>query len=222
QHLESCANCRRIAEEFEESRDWLRGFPAPEFDEAKLDGMRDSVLLEIGRVERRPRRLEWIVPIWGPRFAFAASLALLLLIALFGLVISRRQLSHDLKSEQAEVKHGSGDQVGFPPTKKRGEQANKDLYNANRKPDLRRSRSKPIRPLLNKLPQEARNVGPDLSAQNIDAAKPFTGQSARREPANTDLAANRDMLRIEIQTADPNIRIIWFATKSDTAPISRP
>ncbi|HKE05309.1 MAG TPA: zf-HC2 domain-containing protein, partial [Blastocatellia bacterium] len=54
-HLESCANCRRLAAEFEESRDWLRGFAAPQFDEATLDGMRDSVLRDIGRIEYRAR-----------------------------------------------------------------------------------------------------------------------------------------------------------------------
>src|SRR5262245_34998440 len=77
-HLKSCANCRRLAAEFEESRDWLRRFAAPQFDEAMLEGMRDSVLRDIGRIENRARGLQWIVPGWN--LQFAASMALLLLI----------------------------------------------------------------------------------------------------------------------------------------------
>src|SRR5262245_10679776 len=79
-HLESCGNCRRLAAEFEESRDWLRGFAAPQFDEAMLDGVRDSVLRDIGRIENRARRLQWIVP--GRNLRFVASMSILLLIVL--------------------------------------------------------------------------------------------------------------------------------------------
>src|SRR5262249_49852248 len=77
-HLKSCANCRRLAAEFEESRDWLRRFAAPQFDKATLEGMRDSVLRDIGRIENRALWLQWIVPGWNLRFA--ASMAMLLLI----------------------------------------------------------------------------------------------------------------------------------------------
>src|SRR5262249_59822631 len=77
-HLESCAKCRRLAAEFEESREWLRGFDAPQFDGAALDGMRDSVLRDIGRIENRARWIQWIIPGCNLRFAFVTSLALLL------------------------------------------------------------------------------------------------------------------------------------------------
>src|SRR5262249_4587018 len=79
-HLESCANCRRLAAAFEESRDWLREFTAPQFDEAMLDGVRDSVLRDIGRIENHARWLQGIVP--GRNLGFMASMAVLLLIAL--------------------------------------------------------------------------------------------------------------------------------------------
>src|SRR5262245_6958327 len=70
-HLESCANCRRLAAEFEESRDWLSEFAAPQLDEATLDGMRDSVLRNIERIEKRSRRLQWAItvrPGWNLQF----------------------------------------------------------------------------------------------------------------------------------------------------------
>jgi Putative zinc-finger len=206
-HLESCANCRRLAAEFEESHKWLRGFAAPQFDEAMLDDLRDSVLRGIGRVENRSQWLQWIVPGWNLRFAFVTSLALLLLGAWFGLVINRRQPSHDPKSNQAEAHKGSGNQVESPPDQspngRANDRVNKDQQIANDKPDRRGYRRKPIKSRLNESPQ----TGP---------------QTVEPDSANTDLAANRDTLRIEIQTADPNIRIIWFAPKTDVSPISRP
>ncbi|MCI0388281.1 MAG: zf-HC2 domain-containing protein [Acidobacteria bacterium] len=202
-HLESCANCRRLADEFEESRDWLRGFGPPQFDEAMLDDLRGSVLRGIGRVEYRSQWHQWIVPGWNLRFAFVTSLALLLLGAWFGLVINRRQPSHDPKSNQAGVKKGGGNQGELPPSEMRNEQSNKDQQIINRKPDRRESTRKPIKPRLNESPQTG-------------------SQTVEPDSANTDLAASRDTLRIEIQTADPNIRIIWFAQKTDVSPISRP
>src|SRR5262245_44529696 len=77
-HLESCANCRRRAAEFEESREWLREFSAPQFEESILDSMRDSVLRDIGRIENRSRRLQWIVPSWNLRFMVLISTLLLI------------------------------------------------------------------------------------------------------------------------------------------------
>jgi putative zinc finger protein len=218
-HLESCANCRRLAAEFEESRDWLRGFPAPQVDEAMLDGVRDSVLRDIGRIENRERWLQWIVPAWNLRFVFATSLALLLTGALLGLVINHRQSPHDPKSDWAEAPKGGSDPVKLPPGKTLDGQANDDQQAASRKNDRRKFRREPIKREPSESPQaEERMVEPDLVTQNTGAVGPIIDPSAAPDPADTDPDANQDMLRIEIQTADPNIRIIWFAPKSDASP----
>ncbi|HZF38802.1 MAG TPA: hypothetical protein VE715_08255, partial [Blastocatellia bacterium] len=74
------------------------------------------------------------------------------------------------------------------------------------------------KPGPNESPQtEAGRVEPDLTAQNMETAEPIADQSAHPDPD-----PNRNMLRIEIQTADPNIRIIWFAPKLDPAPTTTP
>jgi len=57
-----------------------------------------------------------------------------------------------------------------------------------------------------------------LVTQNTDMVGPATDPSTALDPADTDPDADQDALRIEIQTADPNIRIIWFARKSDASP----
>lgn len=206
-HLESCANCRQLVSEFEESRDWLHSFTAPQFDEAMLDSVRDGVLREIGQIEKRWRWLERIIPNWNPRFAFAASLALLLLITAFGLLAYRRQPPQAPKQDRAEAPKSGGNQVGSQPGEIRDEP---DSRIVNKKPERRGFTRKPLRLGLNESAQpEAQTIEPDLAAQNTD-------------PAKTDLATNREMTRIEFQTADPNIRIIWFASKTNAAPLSRP
>jgi hypothetical protein len=218
-HLESCVNCRRLASEFEESRDWLRGFAAPQVDEATLDGMRDSVLRDIGRIENRARWLQWIIPGWNLRFAFSTSLALLLAGALLGLVINRRQSPHDSKSDRAEERKGGSDQVKLPPGKMPDDQANNDKQAAPPRPDRRKFKREPTRRGPDESQQsEETMVGFDLVTQNTDMVGPATDPSTALDPADTDPDADQDALRIEIQTADPNIRIIWFARKSDPSP----
>jgi hypothetical protein len=208
-HLESCANCRRIAAEFDESRDWLRGFPALQFDDVALNDMRDSVLRDIERIKNRARRLQWIVPGWNLRFAFVTSLALLLFGVLFSLAIYRRQPPrNDHESNQVELS----------PGKTPDGRTNNNKQIALDKPDRRKFGRRPIKRAPEESPQtEAGRIEPDLITQNM-AAEPEVNQLTVPYPANTDPAPNRNMLRIEIQTADPNIRIIWFAPKSDTAP----
>jgi Putative zinc-finger len=218
-HLEFCLKCRRLAAEFEESRDWLRGFAAPQIDEAMLDGVRDSVLKDIGRIENRARWLQWIVPGWNLRFAFATSLALLLTGALLGLVINRRQSPDDPKNNRAEERKGGSDQVKLPPGKTLDDQANNDKQTAPPKTDRRKFRREPTRRGPGESPQsEERMVEVDLITQNTDTVGPATDPSIAPDPAGADPDADQDALRIEIQTADPNIRIIWFARKSDASP----
>jgi putative zinc finger protein len=211
-HLESCVNCRRLSAEFEESREWLCGFNTPQFDEAMLYGMRDSVLRDIGRIENRSRRFQWITQIspgWNLRFVFAASLALLLFCALFSLVINRRQSPHDPVSTKAKLSPGKTPADG----------ASSDKQIAVDKPVRRKFRRKPIKHAPEEsIPIEATRIEPDLITQNMETVDPNADQAAVLDPANTDPTPNRNMLRIEIQTADPNIRIIWFAPKSDAAP----
>ncbi len=213
-HLESCAQCQRLVAEFEESRNWLINFSAPEFDEATLAGMRDHALEEIGRIEKRPRLLEWILPSWKPRFVFVASMALLLLIAALGTFGYRRQLSRPANPDQTMAdKSNGGNKVESPQTGAPDNvQPSNDYRIASSVPRQRKHGRKPIQSVSRQPSQvEIQPVEPDLIAQSPTATEPASDQSVNAGSTQTDLAVNRNMLRIEIQTADPNIRIIWLA-----------
>jgi Putative zinc-finger len=221
-HLESCAKCRLLAAEFEESCDWLRGFAAQPVAEAMLDGVRDSVLRDIGRIENRARWLQWIVPSWNMRFA--ASMAVLLLTVLIVTYIYR-----DGRPRIAPVK----DNV----VKANPDSDQKDsTYGTQRKDEGFKLNPSPVpaqRLPLKRIPKINGNPGvkpvqlPDLAIANAPIVPPAINIGSVFEPPGADMAIddaifNREMTRIEFQTADPNIRIIWFAPKSDMAPSTAP
>jgi hypothetical protein len=221
-HLESCANCRRLADEFEESRDWLRGFAAPQFDDSMLDGMRDSVLQGIGRIENRARWLQWVVP--GLNLRFVASLAALLLIAFIAAYVYRgkqRQMAPD-KDYAVEIKPG-GDQKNSST----GPRTDED-FRVNPSPIPTQYPSRKRRQRINESPGEKPVQLPDLAI-----AKPRISPLAINIrpifdlPPDTDIAMddaifNREMTRIEFQTADPNIRIIWLTPKDSNPSSTKP
>ena len=134
-------------------------------------------------------------------------------------MINRRQSPHDPKPDRAEARKGGSHQVKLPPGKTLDGQAKNDKQAASPKTDRRKFRRKPTKRGPGESPHtEERMVEPDLITQIPDAVGPTADPPAAPDPADTDPDANQDMLRIEIQTADPNIRIIWFAPKSDASP----
>jgi len=218
-HLESCANCRRLASEFEESHDWLRGFAAQQFDDVVLNDMRDSVLRDIGRIENRARRFQWIVPGWNLKFA--ASMAVLLLIVFAATYAYRGRRPQMIPGKENFVEINPGGGRKYSPG---GAQGNDEL-NPSPVPTQR------LAPKRAHGINENRDVKPvrlpDLAVVNTPIVPTIIniGPVFEPPPLGADLAMddaifNREMTRIEFQTADPNIRIIWLAPKeSDSSSI---
>lgn len=220
-HLESCANCRRLAAEFEESRDWLRGCAAPQFDEATLDGMRDSVLRDIGRIENRSRWLQWIVPGWN--LQFMAAMSMLLLIA-FVAAYAYRGRTRPVPDKKDVViinpSHGQTDSIG-------GAQRNNEGFKTDPSPvPVQRSLRKRAPRII-----ENPSVKPVQSPDQMMAHTPLSQPPINIEPAfgqpggdvaKNDAMFNREMTRIEFQTANPNIRIIWLTPKDSNSFSTRP
>jgi Putative zinc-finger len=222
-HLESCANCRRLADEFEESRDWLRGFAAPQFDDAILDGMRDSVLQDIGRIENRARWLQWVVP--GLNLRFAASMAALLLVAFIAAYVYRgkqRQMAPD-KDYAVKTKPGSDQKNSStgPPRDDEHFRVNPSHTTTQNPPRKRGQR-------INESPGEKPVQLPDLAIGKAQISPlainigPIYELSLGADMSMNDAIFNREMTRIEFQTADPNIRIIWLTPKDSDSSSNKP
>jgi Putative zinc-finger len=218
-HLESCADCRSLAAEFEESRDWLRGFAAPHFDEASMDSLRDSVLRDVARIEHRAQSLQWIIPGWNLRFT--ASLAASLLIAILAAYVYRgwrpRPVHNGADKKDVAITNPSRDQkdsIG-------GAQRNNGDIKVNPAPvQKRQSIQKGRRGVIEnhdlKLVQSPDRVA-TLTAPPIIAEAAPSGDTLIG-PEIPD----REMTRIEFQTADPNIRIIWLALKNSNSSSTKP
>jgi len=222
-HLKSCSNCRRLAAEFEESRDWLRGFAAPQFDDVELNDMRDSVLRDIGRIENRAQWLQWIVP--GLNLRFAASMAMLLLIVFVTTYTHRGRRPRIAPGKDDVVKTNQGSDQKDSTN---GAQRNGEGFKVNPSPVPAR------RPPLKRIPRIDGNPGvkpvqlPDLAVVNAPIVTPTINIGSVFDlPPDAgmmmdDAIFNREVTRIEFQTADPNIRIIWLAPKDLTSSSTKP
>jgi hypothetical protein len=213
-HLESCANCRRLAAEFEESRDWLRGFAAPQIDDATLDAMRDSVLRDIGRIENRSRWLQWIVP--SRNLRFAASMAALLLIAFLAAYVYRgRQPRMAPGKENFAQTNQGGVRKDSMVNGRRNDEGGKIIPSPvpTRRPPLKHARRVIEKPRIKPIQLSDQVIANALLPPPPISVEPVFGPSPSGDTAKDDAIFNREMTRIEFQTADPNIRIIWLTPK---------
>jgi hypothetical protein len=219
-HLECCAVCRRLATEFEESRDWLRGFDAPQFDDATLDCARDSALRDIDRIENRARSRQWIVPGWNLRFI--GSMAVLLLIVAVAAYVYRggqpRTVPDEKDSALKNPSHDQKESIGGARRNNGGIKINPAPVPA--RPSIRKIRHGVIESHSAKPAQS-----PDQALARAAAPPPTSGEPAFGQPGgdtvNGAAIFDREMTRIEFQTADPNIRIVWLAPKESNSSSTR-
>ncbi len=205
-HLTDCAQCRRLHEDFQASQTWLTTFAVPEFDEASLATLRASVLNEIERQEKRGSWLDWLLPKWNPRLVLAVSTAALVAVTALSVTVYRIQIaSPKLGDDQVSVVTG-----GYPLQITPG---NQQVSTATIK-EHRIRRSKPSEPAL--LPEEAFNNGGLSFPLEPPVIVPEQTESETAPPAEPEDKEPKEMLRIELQTADPNIRIIWLTPKADS------
>jgi Putative zinc-finger len=221
-HLESCANCSRLAAEFEESRDWLRGFPAPQFDDALLDGMRDAVLSDIGRIENRARWLQWVIP--GLNLRFAASMAALLLIAFLAAYAYRGGRPRIAPGkENVDQANQGGNRKDLMVNERRNDDGNK--INPSPVPTGRLSQKQARKvikkPRIKAIQSPDQVIAKALLPPSPISVEPDFGSPPSDDTARDDAIFNREMTRIEFQTADPNIRIIWLAPKESNSSLTK-
>jgi hypothetical protein len=219
QHIEMCERCRDLVAQFEESQSWLRDLAAPQFDEMVFENLRDAVREEIARVESRPSLFDLLMPIRNLRSVIAASLALALLTAGLMLYTSRSK-SPDvpLTTNERPVRVPKGVTKQNP-----GNVIDKDSSGQSRRHKLAASHR------AHRIPAPRVDNTKDETNLPILGAIALNNHLIDRHsnieeitlPSQSDIemnrSADREMLRIEIQTADPNIRIIWFVPKDDTA-----
>jgi hypothetical protein len=180
-HLEGCPECAQIASEYRASQQWLKAYTPPDFEEDFFDGLRRDVHREIGAGSSRASRFNRLLAL-NPASWNPASFALAS-VAVFGLFVGLTVYAY-LNMSGGLSSHEIPPYLlgGTSPTGVPG-------LDAGAPSDIDW-----------KLREANRRAGRTRNRRPEPAA-PLTIEA---EPA-------RAVLRIELQTGDPNIRIIWFA-----------
>ena len=242
-HVETCHSCRALIAEFQASQASLHAVALPAFDEAMLTEMRSTVMQRVAPPAMRPPFVEWLQPIWSWKWTFVAATAVLVLASSF--VMSRRRtetnpgqigttakgaaLSTATQAQSETTQKASHTHPVFQPRTGRKNKAQGEVSVSERNPGNNvRRQPRPERAtdvdhqIAASASSEAGNdVAILLRVDTLDFTLPPAPQAETGVlPALPNLeksASEPEMLRMEFQTADPNIRIIWLTPKSALA-----
>jgi hypothetical protein len=243
-HLEGCAGCRRLADGFAQSRALLAAHEPPEFDEAFFDSVRRNVMRGIDDDAPKPWPLApFFSRLFAPRvLAYAASLALLVAAGALAYRILNGRGGEG--ANRQEVVRQAGEEAAVPaPTVADGTPRE---VNAPREADspLVTPVPKAAPPAVvaksqrRSLPAPSRGEQAARGGNRVTPPAPAPVVSGSSEMANLsndptlnaavgELASrggapaegpDRKMLRIELRTGDPNVRIIWLTPQAEGRP----
>ena len=215
-HLDWCGRCNWLADEYRESQSWLRTIEPPEFDEASLNGLKAGVLRRIEETSARPSLLASLVQQWSRRQVLALSAALFIIFGV--LVFYIHQVRTDVKPPVVQTVDQTPNGETIRPNEPRlatnpGTAAGAGLSKPRHAKNHANTKSRGGNPTIAEQTFER----PLVSQTNqIPASKTVPVDPTSTLPGSGDDSTG--MLRIEIQTSDPNIRIIWFAPKEVESP----
>jgi hypothetical protein len=191
-HLAHCASCQALAAEFAASRDWLGTFTTPIFNEAMFDEMRAAVRQKITQTEAQPALLTLLMTWWRPRYAVAIAILLLAGLSFY----AYRQQRTPIK--EAPLARNQQPSEPTPVATTRASDKTKIVITAQR--PLRRHSARQSTIAITRRATSAPQGTITIVTNNAEV----------RLPSLDEQLAPREMARMEFQTADPNIRIIWL------------
>jgi hypothetical protein len=199
-HLESCTECTVAANEYVRASQLLQRYETPFFSDEIYGGIREQVLNEIARESHASAWpgifSQLFLPLVQPRLRWITA-ALLLSISVTALYLSRNPSRQLPKDQLVAVRAEEPNQVGSRADV-RSENSNES---AGAPLSLNKKQVRGVttrRPITRKRDANAGVVATNLSrvVQGIGVSHP----SAAPAP-----------LRVEMQTSDRNIRIIWLS-----------
>jgi hypothetical protein len=243
-HLSACEKCRLAAGEYRASRELFRAAAlSPDFDAAFYEEIRTSVLAQIRR-DRTPAPPSRFSTLFNARLAYAASFALLFIVAALALHNYPRRTPEDgtqqkLIAGEDRARPTVPATIKTPPptppeSKERpiprplDESARVAASSGRRAPKsplpgshakIESAQTASLRGLhvTSRAPSRVRRNSPALPVAATAQAEAIAAQGASGRAAN----ALPEVSHIEIQTSDPNIRIIWLSpdTKDQARPL---
>jgi hypothetical protein len=201
-HLQSCKPCANSADEYRETRQLLRQFEPPAWDHKFYSSLRQEALRQVSLESNASGRIHvFAAGRFRPNLRWALVTVLLLVGCLLTLYVSsiRRAENPQLATNSRSGKRT----IANPLT---------DAQSAGERPDKSLDRS-PAISTRKKVFQAVSNVvkkGSERLATVNEGIHPEPNQSAGGDPYSS-----KKIMRMEIQTKDQNIRIIWFSYQND-------
>jgi hypothetical protein len=204
-HLATCDQCRKLAEEYSESSSLVaQACTPPEFGEEFYSGIRSAVLEKIAR-----DRLRSTPSLFRRRWVYATAFAAIVIIAGVTLQYFRGARPQPQQSV-AVIPQGTGQAI----IGETGETSPAPAPPRSVSPTSPRKSRGPRTPVaqlqktIAPAPQLPTSASTGVSPAGLEVAKLSPGS-----PTSSGRSSTSPVSRIEIQTADPNIRIIWLTPR---------
>jgi hypothetical protein len=215
-HLDGCALCAQLANEYGDSQAWLQSYAPPEFDKAFFTDLKQSVMQEIEQKQSRPSLLQKWSERWNQNLALAMAIAVLIVAGAIVLTIDSGKTKIDTPDNT--LANGIKQQPEEPKQKDNQHQQNHPENLPEKKYRFvkhqpRRFQSKSVPQLDEKLPVAMQQSGEPLDIFAVNIFENTLSANPINIGGIASLPILSDSTRIEFQTSDPNIRIIWFAPK---------
>jgi len=207
-HLQTCTQCTLAADEYAGARELLKVYAPPFFSDQIYAGIREQVLNEIGR-ESHARVWPGIfsqsfLALVQPRMRWITA-ALLLAISVAALYLSRNR-SHQLRNDH---------QVAVPTRQPGAEVRSENSARSSSFSNTRQDRMVTARgPITVRRKASAGVLAANRSRELNKTTKIAASTNDRvvqRAVGVTQPSPASAPLRVELQTSDRNIRIIWLS-----------
>jgi hypothetical protein len=227
-HLASCDACSRLAGEFAESRRLLiQAFATPKFGAEFYAGIRGDVLARVGRDREPSSPASLLATLFGRRFIYTASLALVIIAC--GLVF--RQFRHTTRETTSGLESARNVEHEPPPIQRSDSSSHAPApqtqpHMGNGKESATQyvatgsasRRHAPRRAATDRHDAIATMITARDDRDAVARAMPSSVNGTQTTVESASSSATAKVSRIEIQTADPNIRIIWLAPQKPEEP----
>jgi len=204
EHIQICSTCARVAGEYRDAVELAQHFAPPVFSDNVYASVRRQVMQQIEDEPAPPLLPQMFVSWFRPRIAWAAASALIIAFGFFALYL--------VVNRTADVQPVANIHPAVNP------EQTPELMAAPRT-------TEPVRPPSPLKPGDEKrrrihsfvNRSPHVAANAPNSSRAASISPKLRGPEDTnilpavDAIPEKPPLRVEIQTKDPNIRIIWFS-----------
>jgi anti-sigma factor RsiW len=205
-HIQSCMECARSEQDYVEADQLFKALEPPQFSETTYAAVRSNVLREIERKSSATGLMEFLKRPLSLRVTWAVSAAVMVVVCAFAYYFLADRMSQPGYRPQLTANSGGGQKDPRDERVNTGTPAGV----------LPSPAKKPQRTTSNLLAKASRNP---LKAGRTPAVPVTSASYSPAESKDTSLntpATSDKTLRLEIQTSNPNIRIIWFSHPPNT------